>query len=730
MDTDQEEIRLRSDRHQKKNKKRLTLKFMLVSFLAVVVLAVLAYTVILYGGKLLVDEEKLIITPPTTIETSDGEIIWYLYDEYRLPVKMDEIPEHVVNAFIATEDKRYFNHSGVDFKSITRAIYRDVVARSKVEGASTITQQLAKNIFLTNDKTWLRKTKEMMIALYIEREYTKDEILEMYLNVIYFGHGQYGVEAAANKFFFKSVSELTVDEGAMLAGMVKAPNTYSPINDMEKSYERRNLTLQLMHDAGYIDEKKLEEALATEITLNISDRTLHPAHHSYADMVIREAENRYGLTLEDLKAKRYRIVTALDNDMQMTAFEQFQFSSYFPGNNDKVQGAFVMMEQEKGEIVAAIGGRDYKVGDDNRVYSKQQPGSVIKPIAVFAPALMTGDYDAYTMVPDKREDYNGYDPKNHNDQYVGSLTFIEALKQSKNTTSVWLLNEIGVDYAKSYLEEMNIHAETKDLGLALGGGEVNISPLQMAEAYRTFGQNGKKIDAHAIVEIHDYKANVIGKPDLSEKEVFTPQVAWNMTEMLVETVKSGTATSGEYDKALAGKTGTTQYDKVKGASRDAWFVGYTPDYVTALWMGYDKINEEDHLIGGSSYPTQMTKKILTEIDKKTALADSFTKPENVKTIAEQVKVPAVKDLRGSYTFGGFKLLKGKLKWTAALDDAILYKVYREKDGETELVGEVQGKGEFLLDDVAIFKSESYYVLPVDVVSGVEGEKSEAVSLSM
>lgn len=736
MESNQDELQLRSDRHQKKKKKYgLSFKLIIVALIAAVVLAVITYTVILYGGKILVDEEKLIITPPTTIETSDGEIIWYLYNEYRLPVKLDEIPEHVKEAFIATEDKRYYSHSGVDIKSIFRAIYKDIIARDKVEGASTITQQLAKNVFLTNDKTWLRKTKEIMIALHLEREYSKDEILEMYLNVIYFGHGQYGVEAAANKYFFKSISDLSVEEGAVLAGIIKAPNTFSPINNIEKALERRNLTLRLMHESEYISEEELEAALNTDITLDISDRTLHPAHQTTADLAIFEAAERYGLSLEDLKAKRYRIITSLDNEMQLIAYEQFKFSSYFPGNNDNVQGAFVMMDQEKGEIVAAIGGRDYKVSDFNRIREKRSPGSTIKPIAVFAPALMTGDFDAYTYIPDKKQEWpSGEDGKMHevknvNDVYVGTLTFIEALKQSKNTSTTWLLNEIGIDYGKSYLEKMDINIPDEGLSIALGGLENGMTPIEMVEGYRTFVHEGKKISAHAIVEIHDYKANVIGKPDLSEKEVFTPQVAWNMTEMLIETVQSGTATTGEYSKELAGKTGTTQFDKVDGASTDAWFVGYTPEYVTALWMGYDSTKGEDYLTGGSSFPTNMTKRILTEIDKKRDLAATFIKPDNVKTIAEQVKVPTITDLKGTYTFGGFKILKGKLRWTATLDDNINYKVYKKTSDEDTLIGEVTGKGEFIIEDVSIFKEESYYIIPTDTVSGVEGKKSEAVSLS-
>ena len=233
----------------------------MIAVLAVFVLALIAYTTILYGGKVFVDQNKLPVSSPTTIETADGEPIWYIYDQYRKPIQLDDLPNYIPGAFVATEDKRFYTHSGVDFRSIMRAIYKDIISRSKAEGASTITQQLAKNLFLTNDKSWMRKTKEVMIALYLEREFTKDEILEMYMNVIYFGKGQYGIEAVSNTFFDKSAKELTVEEAALLAGIVNAPNGYSPVDHPDKALQRRNLVLDRMNEAGIIteDEKILQK---------------------------------------------------------------------------------------------------------------------------------------------------------------------------------------------------------------------------------------------------------------------------------------------------------------------------------------------------------------------------------------------------------------------------------------------------------------------------------------
>src|SRR5690625_2000469 len=345
--------------------------------------------------------------------------------------------------------------------AIIQSIYLDILARSKVKGASTITQQLAKNLFLTNDKSWLRKTKEAMIALYLEREFTKDEILEMYLNIIYFGQGQYGVEAASNKFFYKSVEELTLEEGALLAGIVNAPNGYSPIDHPDKAKNRRNLVLDRMAEGEIITAEEANEAKNKDIELNISQRKYNPAYHTIVDMAIQEAQQLYDISFEELKENRYRIVTSLDETIQQIAYEQFQYDAYFPGNNmEEVEGSFVMMKEETGEVVAAIGGRNFQFQDYNRVTNPVgQPGSTMKPMGVYATALETGNYDPYSILPDQLEEWDGKPVRNNNHQYDESVSLYNALKYSKNTSSVWLLDDIGVDTGKKYLEKMHFNVE-------------------------------------------------------------------------------------------------------------------------------------------------------------------------------------------------------------------------------------------------------------------------------
>lgn len=693
------------------------------------VIALTGYTTILYGGKLLVDDDKLIISPPTTIETTDGEIIWYLYDEFRLPVSLENIPEHVQDAFIAIEDRRFYSHTGVDLRSIIRAVYKDIVARDKVEGASTITQQLAKNLFLTNDKSWIRKIKEAMIALHLEREYTKDQILEMYLNVIYFGQGQYGLEAAANRFFHKSVEELTLEEGALLAGIIKAPNGYSPINHPEKALERRDIVLDTMAELGYITKTEANEAKAKGLELNITKRKVNPAHYTIVDMTIKEAEEKYGISINELREKRYRIVISLDEEIQEIVYDYFQYDGYFPGNNkEKVEGAFVILDEKTGQIIAAQGGRKYESGNLNRVLEKRQPGSTFKPLAVYAPALQSGEFTPFSNLPDELKEWDGHEVRNHDDRYEGTISLYDAIVKSKNTSSTWLLNEIGISYSKRYLEKMNINIEDKGLAIALGGLKHGVSPLELAQSYRAFVHGGEIIEAHTILEIYDNRNKLLASARPETNKVFSKQVAWDMTEMLKAVVERGTGQAGSYPYELAGKTGSTQHPNKEGETKDAWFVGYTPEYVISLWIGYDVSDENHYLTGGSSYPTQMAKKILTEVAEKKDIAQTFTLPEGVQALAAPVELPEINDLVGTYQFGGLKILKGKLQWTGSNDRRVIYKIFEKNGDGVKQIAETTGETEYVIDEFMLFKHREYYVIPVDPYTEREGKQSNIVSL--
>lgn len=690
-------------------------------------IGLIGYLFIIYGGSLVVDDERLILDQTTTIETGEGEIIGELYHEKRTLITIDNIPEHVQQAFVAIEDSRFYKHSGVDIKSVARAIYKDIIARSKVEGASTITQQLAKNLFLYNDKTWMRKTKEVMAALYLERKFSKDELLEFYLNTIYFGDGIYGIEAASDYFFSKSAKELTVSEGALLAGLAKGPNGYSPIKHPEKSLTRRNLVLKVMNQQGMISTEEQLEAQGKTLGLKVHEYRFEPWFDSYIDLVMKEAAQIHHISLNELKRGGYRIVVNIDPKVQQIAYEQFKKDTYFPSQTEDVEGSFVMMEQASGKVVAALGGRDYKLGDINRVTVKRQPGSTMKPLAVYGPAMMEG-FDVYSVIPDEVQDYGGYVPKNIDGQYEGSVSIYDALAKSKNTSAVWLLNEIGVNYAKDFLSKMDMEIPDQGLAIALGGLSEGLTPLNMVKGYRAFAHEGKIIDPYTIEQIYNNDNELIAQAKLNETEVFNPQVAWNMTEILTHAVDIGHYHEGGYAKALAGKTGTTGHPHVKSMTKDAWFVGYTPEYVSALWIGFDRSDEEHYLTGGSAYPAGLTEHILNEVDRYKDLAATFTKPDHVKAVPKPIELPIVQNVEVKFVFGGIPLVKGKLMWSGSEDERVVYHVYKSEQGRSVRIGEVTGKTEYIIDDVSLLKTDHYYVVPYNPLTQLEGEKSVEVEL--
>jgi penicillin-binding protein 2A len=700
------------------------LKWILISLLAIVIIGFAGYGTIIYLGSQIVDEEELILAETTTIETSDGEVISELYQENREYVEIEEIPEHVIDAYLAIEDRRFYEHAGVDLLSVIRAVYRDIIAMSKVEGASTITQQLAKNLFLYNDKTWSRKAKEVMAALYLERNYAKDEILELYLNEIYFGHGVYGIEKASDFYFAKGVSDLSISEGALLAGLAKAPNGYSPINHPEKAIDRRNTVLASMEDFGVISPETRQFEQQKTLGLQLTEKESKPWVASYVDLVIKEAQQKENLSVDHLKRGGYRIVVGMDEEIQEIAYDKFQEDEYFPGNTEGAEGAFLMTDKETGKIVSALGGRNYQLSDLNRVDVKRQPGSTFKPLAVYGPALMQENYTAYSLLPDEQS-VNEYLVANVDHTYEKVVSLYDSLITSKNVPAVWLLQQIGIDESKSYLDKMDMPIVDEGLAIALGGLEEGVTPINLTEGFRTFAADGKMTKAYTIEEIYDKDNTLIYENENVEKDVFTPQVAWDMTEMLTKAVER--IPDGSFEKALAGKTGTTEHPRVESGVKDAWFVGYTPDYVMATWTGYDVSDEEHYLTGGSTYPAQLTQDILTEVDEVKDLTENFERPSYVNDLSPPVQIDAVTNVQASYEIGGFSVIRARVSWDPLEDDRVIYRIYEERDGIDKRVGEVQGESEFIINN-ALFKGKAYYVVAYDPLTKLESKKSETVTL--
>ena len=517
-------------------------------------------------------------------------------------VTIDQISPNMINALVSTEDKRFYDHHGFDPMGFLRATFGLLLNRGRVTGGgSTITQQLAKNAFLTQDQTFLRKAKELFLSFELEKKYSKDQILEMYLNNAYFGNGAYGIENASLRYFGKSAKDLTISEAAVLTGSLKAPNVYNPIDDMEATVKRRATVLQLMVTNGKITQEEADKAGAEVIT--VQDAYVANSRYKYPyyfDAVINEITNNYGISEEELLNKGYKIYTGLDQKMQADMEETFSNSWLFPKASDGTiaQAASVAMDPQNGDVLATVGGRTNEKhtfrGFNRATQLQAQPGSTFKPLAVYTSALEEG-YQPNSVLVDEKRSYGSdkYTPENWNKQYQGTVTMTEALNQSWNAPAVWLLDKIGLKKGIEKAHQFGIETDPGDeyLGIALGGLTKGVSPIQMASAYTAFANKGVRTKPRFVTKIVDANGKVIvDNTAVKDNRVTTEEVAKKMTSMLLtvygqEGLGAPFSPSG---KIIAGKTGTTEALNNENGSRDQWMIGYTPDVVVATWMGYDQ----------------------------------------------------------------------------------------------------------------------------------------------
>ncbi|QDX91165.1 Multimodular transpeptidase-transglycosylase [Brevibacillus laterosporus] len=632
---------------KKKKKKKLVNKWILliIGFAVFLILSVIGgYFALLYaGGKMVdMDENKLkdIKLEATKIIDVNGKELSKLYVlEDREYVTIDKVPKKLVDAFVAVEDKRFFEHNGVDMIRIGGAIWKDIRAGSTVEGASTITQQLAKNVFLSHEKTFWRKTKEVSIAINLENRFTKDQIMEMYLNKIYLGHGAYGVKAAANYYFGKEKAEhldtLTTAEIAQLAAIPKGPTIYSPFKNPEKSKERRDTIIRLMAEQGIITVQEKETAQQQSLPDPSREKAIggNKAYQAFLDYVVDEAEERYGIAEDELYSGGYLIYTTLNTDVQDAMVKNFANAKNFPkdGTTNKVDSGMVVLDAKTGGIAGIVGGRNYVHKGWNNALSLHQPGSSFKPLAVYAPALDTGKWHAGSMLSNKRQSFNGYEPRNWNNQYSDSIRMDKAVQMSLNIPTVWLLNEIGIDKSLKYIKDFGITLDPTDrnLSIALGGLHKGTSPLRMAQAYTAFTNGGKVKEAHAIDKIKDIRTGREETRPVKETQAISPNAAWEMHELLRNAVQSGTGTSAKMKNwPVAGKTGTTQSALSSSANKDAWFVGYNPRYIGSIWMGFPKEDKGHIMYDGSSKTAHMFSVIMQEALKNEKPTE-FVRPDGV-----------------------------------------------------------------------------------------------------
>ncbi|CAN7575778.1 PBP1A family penicillin-binding protein [Paenibacillus sp. LjRoot153] len=733
-----------------KKKKFNARKLIMGSIIAAIVAVICAtgiYIVVIMSGFKILDAniDKIVSTTESTLiyaqeegKDKDGkdkpatEISKIYRGENRESVNIKDVPERLRQAFIATEDRRFNEHSGVDLRAIGRALVTDIIHMSAVEGGSTITQQLAKNVFLSSEKTAFRKGTEMSIAFALDERFTKDEILEKYLNRIFFGSNAYGIKAAAKVYFGKSnLNELEVWEMATLAALPKAPSRYSPLTHPDLSKERRAVVLRLMTDQGYITEAERAKAAAVDYMPPTTGSTGTKEYASFVDYVVNEAEDMYGIEEDELLTKGYRIYTTMNIKAQQTIEQTYATPSFFQkdaADGQKIQSSMVILDNKTGGIMGLIGGRDYKTKGFSRVYSKRQPGSSFKPIAVYAPALDSGKYTPYSLLDDTQTSFGSYTPQNYDRQTHGQVTMFEAVKKSYNLAPVWLLSKMGVGTGTAFANKLGTTLnpqKDQNLAIALGGLTDGVSPLQMASAYSAFANQGSQNKTHAILRITDAQGKEIAAYKPEKKQVMQPSTAYYMTLLLQGVVETGgTGVKAKFNRPVAGKTGSTGLD-IKGIEqydRDVWFVGYTPEWTAAVWEGFDKVDSKHYVTVGSGSTAAIFKEVMS-LSLKDKPVTNFVKPANVNDLKEPPS--GIADVTAVYVP---ETKQVKITWTT-LGDKVSYQLFRKGASEAEARMVVQTP-KSQIEDTTVNSGETYqyYVVPLETDSNTPGAKSNVVTV--
>lgn len=703
----------------------------------------------------------------------DGELYTTIFaNENRVYAEIEDMPDHLKNAFIAIEDTRFYEHNGIDPTRIIGALWEDIKSGSIKQGASTISQQLIKTSHLTYDQTMSRKLAEIMMAFKLEQVYTKDEILELYLNQVYFGKGAYGVGTAAMVYFGKDVSELNLSESAALAGILKSPSNYAPHINMDQCIQRRNLVLSEMYENGFITEDEYNAAKAAKLSIVDYDASAYP-YGFYTDMVQKDACELLGISYAELQTGGYQVYTTLDQDSQAILEELAEDSSLFPENaadGSITECAAVILDPQTGGISAILGGREHttRLAFNRATSMRRQPGSAIKPVMVFAPAIEYGGYSTTSFLLDQPENFGGYAPRNSGSTYRGWLTLRDVVAYSVNIPTVRLLNELTVAKCKSYASSVGIPFEEKDknLSLALGGFTTGVTPLELCGSYMPFASGGYYTSPYCIAKIVDRDGNVVYEADAERYNVLSPETSYLVSSMLTSSVEYGTSKRAAIEGIpLAAKTGTSTYDDATN-NKDAWIVSYNSQYIVCCWMGFDKTDDEHSLpqgVTGGTYPADFSAKVFSalydgkegtdfqippgiaavEIDQQyldsyyeVRLASPST-PEDQRVTeyftlanlptqsAEYITVSPPENLSAAVDQFGY------LSISFSSQQGLTYQVYRQSNGSAVLVGTLEGTGSMvsLQDYEADISTAQLYEVTVSASAGSPAASGSSSSAS-
>jgi len=543
--------------------------------------------------------------PPlgTQVFSEDDHLIGRIKADKGIFVPLAQIPDNLKKAIVAVEDARFYQHEGVDFQGILRAVFKDVLSASLKEGGSTITQQLAKVMFLTPEKSFTRKLKEVVLARRLEKELSKDDILELYLNKVYFGHGAYGAEMAARTYFGKHVGDLGLPECAMIAGLVRSPGRYSPYNDPERAKQRRAVVLVRMVDEKFITQGRADEAAKQKMTLDNMQAREDVAPHLIEQIRIY-LEDKYGadkVYLEGMKVKttlNYSLQLAAKRAVERGVLEHAKRQALASAAKTAkgkgkppaqpevvtagptVQCALVAIDPTTGDVKAIVGGPDFQKNEFNHaILAKRQPGSAFKPL-VYAAAMEAG-FTPASVISDEEHSYGRWKPENYDRAYTGPMRLRDALTYSKNVIAVELLQQVGLENVLGLAKKLGLSGPfANDLTLALGS--CSVTPVELTAAYCAFANGGYSVKPRTVVSISDSRGRVLERNYNEMDMALSAESAYQVTSMLEDVVRRGTARrAASLGVPVAGKTGTTNN------YIDAWFVGFTPSIVAGVWVGYD-----------------------------------------------------------------------------------------------------------------------------------------------
>ncbi len=582
------------------------------------------------------NEKNLIPASTTRIYDSNDQLITQIGLENRTQVSLGQVPLHVQEAFLAAEDHLFYQHHGIRIDAIARAAINDALRAfggdRNLQGASTITQQLVKLSFLNPERTIKRKIQEAILSIKMESRYSKEEILAMYLNRIYFGEGAYGIQAAAQTYFEKDTSNLSISEAALLAGLIRSPNNYSPFQNLDAAITHRNQVLDNMYRYGFINNEDYQQAKAEDLALRNSDSNANRYPYPFfVDFITEQLVDKFGD--EKVFKGGLKVYTTLDPQIQTYAENAMAKQSNFPASlRDsngvlQPQGAMVVMEPKTGEVKALVGGREHthQRSLNRATMSTRQPGSAIKPIIAYGPAIEFNGMGPASVINDAPVTYNSYanySPHNSGGGYRGLITLRTALTYSVNIVAVKLLMEhVKIDKAVEFASRMDIEIEPTGPAIALGGLKKGVTPLELTAAYAAFANLGIYNSPVSILKVENYNGTTLFEADPAPRRAMKETTAYLMTDMMKSVVQRGTGTGAQIGRPVAGKTGTTDEGK------DIWFAGYTPDLVGVVWIGYD-IPEKMPQSYGGTYPAKIWREVMSQAHQNIPSHD-FTEPEGI-----------------------------------------------------------------------------------------------------